>query len=132
MKEFNPSKEICISIIPSLLLFLFCFSILIYGGFWLGRNKVMNDVNSVDNEFKALYRAYHQVNIELFFMQSKPENDLHFHENSKSFQVTLLKKKVNSLAMEYNALSKRYDPAILIRDSLPSQLKLYHFKNFNY
>lgn len=127
MNERKLLKEFYFIIIPGVLLFFTFFSLLIYGGFWLGRSTGNEDPSS-NQDLKRLYATYREMSLEMYFLECMPAGGINFQEKSKSCQIDLLQKKVNQLANEYNAKSLRYSHTFLTRDSLPLHLKVYHFK----
>lgn len=93
--------------------------------------------NIVDNafihyeEFQEIYNTCQKLNTDLSIIQQTPETDKQFDQFSKSQRINSIKQNLNRWVEDYNAKSKMWNRALWKSNSLPYQLDVNQFSNYN-
>ncbi len=94
-------------------------------------NSVDNSVSSYE-EYQNLYNACVKINTDLGNMESMPDDDVSFAQFSKAQRINTLKTSLNRWVEEYNAKSKMKNKSLWKSSTLPYQLDVNSFSNYNY
>jgi hypothetical protein len=89
-----------------------------------------NAVISYD-DFQDMYTTCNKLNTDLGNMQAIPESDKQFEQFSKSQRLNSIKTNLNRWVEEYNAKSKHIDKGLWKSSTLPYQLDVNQFSNYN-
>jgi uncharacterized membrane protein YfbV (UPF0208 family) len=82
-------------------------------------------------EFQEIYNTCQKLNTDLQIIQSTPETDKQFEQFTKSQRVNSIKQNLNRWVEDYNAKSKVWTRSMWKSNSLPYQLSVNDFSNFN-
>lgn len=93
-------------------------------------NSMENAVISYD-EYQNIYAACQQVDTDLATIRETPDNDKQFEQFSKASMINAKKQKLSRLVNDYNALSKHIDKKWWKSSTLPYELTVNQFTNYN-
>ena len=118
------------------LFFLVGIILFITGVFSRGCNQAVkashiDDATIVYEEFQDIYNTCNKLNTDLGNMQSLPGNDAMFLQFSKAQRINTIKTNLNRWVEEYNSKSKQYGRSLWKSTSLPYQLSVNDFSNYN-
>jgi hypothetical protein len=82
-------------------------------------------------EFQEIYNTCQKLNTDLQIIQSTPEADKQFEQFTKSQRTNSIKQNLNRWVEDYNAKSKVWTRSMWKSNSLPYQLSVNDFSNFN-
>ena len=82
-------------------------------------------------EYQEIYNTTTRLNTDLGNMQSLPENDKMFEQFSKAQRINTIKTQLNRWVEDYNAKSKMWGKSLWKSQSLPYQLDVNQFSNYN-
>jgi hypothetical protein len=82
-------------------------------------------------EFQEIYNTCQKLNTDLQIIQSTAESDKQFDQFTKSQRVNSIMQNLNRWVEEYNAKSKVWTRSMWKSNSLPYQLSVNDFSNFN-
>lgn len=117
----------------------FLLAIIIISGVGLGFracNKAeeathLQDAVIVYEEYQEIYNTCTKLNIDLGNMQSLPADDIMFEQFSKAQRVNTIKTELNRWVETYNSKSKMFGRSLWKSSSLPYQLNVLDFSNYN-
>ena len=93
--------------------------------------------NSVDNsivsyeEYQNIYNTCVKLNTDLDILQKTPGDDKQFEQFTKSQRINAVKTNLNRWVEEYNAKSKMKNKSLWKSSTLPYQLTVEEFSNYN-
>lgn len=93
--------------------------------------------NIVDNaiigyeEFQEIYNTCEKLNTDLAIIQQTPETDKQFEQFTKYQRINSIKQNLNRWVQDYNAKSKMWNRALWKSNTLPYQLNVTQFDNYN-
>lgn len=82
-------------------------------------------------EFQEIYNTCQKLNTDLAIMQQTPETDKQFEQFTKTQRLNSIKQNLNRWVEDYNAKSKMWNRSIWKSNSLPYQLDVNQFSNYN-
>lgn len=82
-------------------------------------------------EFQEIYNTCQKLNIDLEIIQKTPESDKQFDQFSKPQRLNAIKQNLNKWVEDYNAKSKVWTRSMWKSSSLPYQLSINDFSNYN-
>lgn len=82
-------------------------------------------------EFQEVYNTCQKLNTDLQIIQSTPEADRQFEQFTKSQRINSIKQNLNRWVEDYNAKSKLWTRSMWKSNSLPYQLSVNDFSNYN-
>jgi hypothetical protein len=91
----------------------------------------VQDAVIVYEEYQEIYNTCTKLNTDLGNMQSLPENDVMFEQFSKAQRVNTIKTELNRWVEVYNGKSKMWGRSLWKSSSLPYQLSVNDFSNYN-
>ena len=98
-------------------------------GKWVD-NSIDNSVVSYE-EYQNIYNTCSKLNTDLDILQKTPSDDKQFEQFSKTQRINAVKSNLNRWVEEYNAKSKMVNKSIWKSSSLPYQLDVNQFSNYN-
>jgi len=93
-------------------------------------NSVENAVISY-NEYQDIYTTCNKINLDLATIRETPDNDKQFDQFSKASVINAKKQQLSRWVEEYNAKSKHIDKKWWKSSSLPYELDVNQFSNYN-
>lgn len=91
----------------------------------------IDDATQVYETYQELYNTCQQVNTDLGNMKALSEDDKMFEQFSKAQRINTLKGQLNRWVEDYNAKSKMWGRSNWKSSSLPYQLSVNQFSNYN-
>lgn len=82
-------------------------------------------------EFQEIYNTCQKLNTDLAIIQQTPEFDKQFEQFSKAQRINAIKQNLNKWVEDYNAKSKVWTRSMWKSSSLPYQLSVKDFTNYN-
>lgn len=82
-------------------------------------------------EFQELYNTCQKLNTDLSIIQATPETDKQFEQFTKAQRINSIKQNLNRWVEDYNAKSKVWTHSLWKSNSLPYQLSVTEFSNYN-
>lgn len=126
MKDFL----ICISVVMFIALGIFTCNVIGKSTDQLVQST-HTDAPIVYEEFQSLYNTCTKINTDLGNMQAIPVNDKMFEQFSKAQRINTLKTNMNRWVVEYNTKSKTFGRVLWKSNSLPYELNVTDFSNYN-
>jgi len=97
----------------------------------LGQAAHLKDAVIVYEEYQEIYNTCKQLNTNLGNMQSLPADDVMFEQFSKAQRINAIKTDLNRWVETYNAKSKMWGRSLWKSSSLPYELNVNDFSNYN-
>lgn len=91
----------------------------------------IDNATIVYEEYQEIYNTTTRLNTDLGNMQTLPENDKMFEQFSKAQRINTIKTQLNRWVEDYNAKSKMWGKSLWKSQSLPYQLDVNQFSNYN-
>ena len=91
----------------------------------------LHDAVIVYEEYQEIYNTCTKLNVDLGNMQSLPADDIMFEQFSKAQRVNTIKTELNRWVETYNGKSKMWGRNLWKSSSLPYQLNVLDFNNYN-
>ena len=91
----------------------------------------LHDAVIVYEEYQEIYNTCTKLNVDLGNMQSLPADDVMFEQFSKAQRVNTIKTELNRWVETYNGKSKMWGRSLWKSSSLPYQLNVLDFSNYN-
>lgn len=91
----------------------------------------IDDATIVYEEYQEIFNTTTRLNTDLGNMQSLPETDKMFEQFSKAQRINTIKTQLNRWVEDYNAKSKMWGKSLWKSQSLPYQLDVNQFSNYN-
>lgn len=91
----------------------------------------LHDAVIVYEEYQEIYNTCTKLNVDLGNMQSLPADDIMFEQFSKAQRVNTIKTELNRWVETYNGKSKMWGRSLWKSSSLPYQLNVLDFNNYN-
>lgn len=91
----------------------------------------IDDATDVYEEFQSTYNACVKLNTDLGNMQATDKDDVMFAQFSKAQRVLQIKTQLNRWVEDYNAKSKMWGRSLWKSKSLPFELNVNDFSNYN-
>ncbi len=82
-------------------------------------------------QFQEIYNTCQKLNTDLSIIQSTPETDKQFEQFTKSQRINSIKQNLNRWVEDYNAKSKVWTHSMWKSNTLPYQLSVNEFSNYN-
>mgnify|MGYP001562519287 CR=1 FL=1 len=82
-------------------------------------------------EFQEIYNTCQKLNTDLQIIQATPESDKQFDQFSKAQRLNAIKQNLNRWVEDYNGKSKVWTRSVWKSNTLPYQLSVNDFSNFN-
>jgi hypothetical protein len=82
-------------------------------------------------EFQQIYNTCQKLNTDLGIIQTTPETDKQFEQFSKAQRENAIKQNLNRWVEDYNAKSKVWTHSMWKSNTLPYQLSVTDFPNYN-
>lgn len=82
-------------------------------------------------EFQEIYNTCQKLNTDLAIIQQTPETDRQFEQFTKAQRLNSIKQSLNRWVEDYNAKSKVWTRSMWKSNSLPYQLSVNDFPNYN-
>lgn len=82
-------------------------------------------------EFQEIYNTCQKLNTDLSIIQATPESDRQFEQFTKYQRINSIKQNLNRWVEDYNAKSKVWTRSMWKSNSLPYQLSVNDFSNYN-
>jgi uncharacterized membrane protein YfbV (UPF0208 family) len=82
-------------------------------------------------EFQEIYNTCQKLNTDLDIIQQTPESDKQFEQFSKAQRLNAIKQNLNRWVEDYNAKSKVWTRSMWKSNTLPYQLSVKDFPNYN-
>jgi hypothetical protein len=82
-------------------------------------------------EFQEIYNTCQKLNTDLSIIESTPETDKQFEQFSKAQRINSIKQNLNRWVEDYNAKSKMWNRSMWKSNTLPYQLNVNQFSNYN-
>jgi len=120
---------LCIAGFIGLSVFFFTCNVI---GIWGGHvTKSMQDAVINYDNYQETYNTCVKLNTDLGIMQETPDTDPQFAQFSKTQRINAIKMQLNRWVEDYNAKSKEIDKNLWKSSSLPYQLSVNDFSNYN-
>ena len=103
------------------------------GTLWGSAKKAthIDDAAIVYEEYQEIYNTCTKLNTDLGNMQSIPDSDKMFDQFSKPQRLNQIKTNLNRWVEDYNAKSKMWGRSLWKSATLPYQLEVNQFSNYN-
>lgn len=82
-------------------------------------------------EFQEIYNTCQKLNTDLAIIQQTSETDRQFEQFSKEQRLNAIKQNLNRWVEDYNAKSKVWTRSMWKSNTLPYQLSVNDFSNYN-
>lgn len=82
-------------------------------------------------EFQEIYNTCQKLNTDLDIIRQTPESDKQFEQFSKAQRLNAIKTNLNRWVEDYNAKSKVWTRSMWKSNTLPYQLSVKDFSNYN-
>lgn len=82
-------------------------------------------------EFQEIYNTCQKLNTDLSIIQATPETDKQFEQFTKAQRLNSVKQNLNRWVEDYNAKSKVWTHSMWKSNTLPYQLSVTEFSNYN-
>jgi hypothetical protein len=124
--ETNFAKKLIFWVLGLLLL----ISLIGWGAGWF--TKVVNPDTAISNyeEFQEIYNTCQQINTDLFTIRAVADSDRYFASFSKASMVAQKRQKMAYWVEQYNAKSKMWNRSLWKSSTLPYQLSVEQFPNY--
>ena len=90
----------------------------------------IDDATIVYEEYQEIFNTCQKLNTDLGNMNDLPETDKMFEQFSKAQRVNQIKTQLNRWVEDYNAKSKMWGKSLWKSKSLPYQLSVTDFSNY--
>lgn len=97
----------------------------------VAESSVIDDSLTNYEEFQTIYNVCQQTNTDLATIQQMDDHDPMFVQFSKASIIAAKKQKLARWVEEYNAKSKMWNRALWKSKTLPYQLDVNDFSNYN-
>lgn len=118
-------------LIAAICIVLFCFGVIGKGADQAVAATHIDDATNVYEEFQEIFTTCDKLNTDLGNIHSINENDKMFEQFSKAQRENQIKTQLNRWVQDYNAKSKMWGRALWKSKSLPYQLDVTNFSNYN-
>lgn len=122
-----------IKIGKKLLIWIIAVSFIVGGIAWFfnrGERIVTTGIIRYE-EFQEIYNTCQKLNTDLSIIQQTPETDRQFEQFTKAQRLNSIKQNLNRWVEDYNAKSKVWTRSMWKSNSLPYQLSVNDFSNYN-
>lgn len=122
-----------IKIGKKLLIWIIAVSFMVGGIVWLfNRSERIVTTGIIRyEEFQEIYNTCQKLNTDLSIIQQTPETDKQFEQFTKAQRLNSIKQSLNRWVEDYNAKSKVWTRSMWKSNSLPYQLSVNDFSNYN-
>lgn len=116
-----------------LLIWFICLLFVIYGIAWFftSSQRIVTTGIVRYEEFQEIFNTCQKLNTDLQIIQSTPESDKQFDQFTKFQRINSIKQNLNRWVEDYNAKSKVWTRSMWKSNTLPYQLSVNDFSNFN-
>ena len=114
------------------LIWIVLFMVLVSGGAWFVNRAVQVGETAVVKyeEFQEIYNACQKIDADLATIRGIPDNDKMFDNISKQAMIANKRQQLTRWTEEYNAKSKVWTRSLWKSSSLPYQLSVNQFPNY--